>query len=151
MTFKQKRGTEIGTKLAPPYSFLSKAELEEAIRRKPNFKPYLQWSYVDDIFFLYGNGEEKLTSLINDSNKISPTIKFTAEWWRASNFLDVSVPIAEGIIETDLHAKPTKSHQYLLSPSYDPFYYNKGMPYSHTLRVNIICSNNEFFNNRYKD
>ena len=80
MTFKQKRGTEIGTKLAPPYSFLSKAKLEEAIRRKANFKPYLQWSYVDDIFFLYENGEEKLTSLINDSNKVSPTIKFTAEW-----------------------------------------------------------------------
>ena len=30
------------------------------------------------------------------------------------NFLDVSVSIAEGVIGTDLYAKPTDSHQYLL-------------------------------------
>ena len=39
--FKQKRGTAIGTKFAPPYSILFMAELEEAILKEADFKPYL--------------------------------------------------------------------------------------------------------------
>ena len=51
------------------------------------------------------------------------TVKFTADWSKTSiNFLDVTVSITEGIIETDLYVKPTNSHQYLLSSSYHPFY-----------------------------
>ena len=74
--------------------------------------------YIDDIFFLWEHGEEKLRSFINDINENHPTIKFTAEWSKTSiNFLDVTVSIAEGIIETDLYVKPTDSHQYLLSSS----------------------------------
>ena len=51
-TLKQKRGTAIGTKFAPPYSILFMAELEEEILQKAEFKPYLWWRYIDDIFFL---------------------------------------------------------------------------------------------------
>ena len=40
-TLKQKRGTAIGAKFAPPYSILFMAELEEEILRKTEFKPYL--------------------------------------------------------------------------------------------------------------
>ena len=55
-----------------------------------------------------------------------PTIKFTAEWSKTSiNFLDVTIPIAKGIIETDLYVKPTDSHQYLLSSSYHHFHCKK--------------------------
>ena len=54
---------------------------------------------------------------------MQPTIKFTVDWSKTStNFLDVAVSIAEGIIETDLYVKPTDSHQYLLSSSCHPFY-----------------------------
>ena len=52
-----------------------------------------------------------------------PTIKFTADWSKTSiNFLDVTVSITKGIIETDLYVKPTDSHQYLLTSSCHPFY-----------------------------
>ena len=51
-TLKQKRGTGIGTKFAPPYSILFMAELEEEILQKAEFKSYLWWRYIDDIFFL---------------------------------------------------------------------------------------------------
>ena len=122
------------------------AELEEEILRKAEFKPYLWWRYIDDIFFLWEHGEEKLKSFIDNINKMHPTIKFTADWSKTSiNFLDVTVSIAEGVIETDLYVKPTDSHQYLLSSSCHPFYCKKGIPYSQVLRLNRICSNNEFF------
>ena len=78
-----------------------------------------------------------------------PTIKFTADWSQISiNFLDVMVSIAEGVIETDLYVKPTDSHQYHLSSSCHPFYCKKGIPDSQALRLNRICSNNEFFDKR---
>ena len=80
-----------------------------------------------------------------------PTIKFTADWSKTSiNFLDVTLSITEGIIETDLNAKPKDSHQYLLSSSCHPFYCKKGITYSQALRLNRICSN-EFFDKRSND
>ena len=81
-----------------------------------------------------------------------PAITFKANWSKKSmNFLDVTVSFAEGVIETDLYVKPTDSHQYLLSSSCHPFYCKKGIPYSQALRLNRICSNNEFFNKRCND
>ena len=81
-----------------------------------------------------------------------PTIKFTADWSKRSiNFLDVTVSITESIIETDLSVKPTDSHQYILSSSCHAFYCKKGIPYSQALRLNRICSNNEFLDKRCND
>ena len=57
---KQKRGTAFGTKFAPPYSILLMAELEEEIIKESGYKPYLWWRYIDDIFFLWEHGENKL-------------------------------------------------------------------------------------------
>ena len=52
-----------------------------------------------------------------------PTIKFTADWSKTSlNFLDVTLSIAEGVIETDIYVKPTINHQYPLPSSCHPFY-----------------------------
>ena len=79
-TLKQKWGTAIGTKFAPPYSTLFMAELEEEILSEIELKPYLWWRYIDDIFFLWEHGEEKLKGFIEHLNEKHPTIKFTAEW-----------------------------------------------------------------------
>ena len=122
------------------------SELEEEIFRKAEFKPYLWWRYTDDIFFLWGHGEEKLKSFLDSINKMHPTLKFTSYRSKTSiNVLDVTVSIAEGMIETGLNVKATDSHQYLLSSSCYPFDYKKGIPYNQALRLNSICSNNEFF------
>ena len=59
-TLKQNRGTAIGTKFAPPYSILFMAELEEEVLSEIELNPYLWWRYIDDIFFLWEHGEEKL-------------------------------------------------------------------------------------------
>ena len=57
-TLKQKRGTAIGTKFAPPYSILFMAELEENFFEKVDNKPYLWWRYIDDIFFIWDMGKK---------------------------------------------------------------------------------------------
>ena len=81
-----------------------------------------------------------------------PTIKLTVDRSKTSiDFLHVTVSIGEGVIETDLYVKVTDSHQCLLSSSCQPFYCKKGIPYSQALRLNTICSNNEFFDKRCND
>ena len=94
----------------------------------------------------------KLKSFIDNINKMHPTIEFTADWSKRSIiFLDITVSITEGMIETDLYVKPTYSHHYILSNSCHAFYYEKGIPYSQALRLNRICSNNEFLDKRCND
>ena len=52
------------------------------------------------------------------------------------NFLDVTLSLIEGVIETDLHVKPADSHQYLQSSLCHPFHCKKGIPNSQALRLN---------------
>ena len=78
-TLQQIRGTAIGSKFVRPYSILFMAELEEEILRKVELKPYFCCRYVDDIFFIWEHGEEKLKEIIGVLNKKRPTVKFTAE------------------------------------------------------------------------
>ena len=151
-TLKQKRGTAIGTKFAPPYSILFMAELEEEILSEIELKPYLWWRYIDDIFFLWEHGEEKLKEFIEHLNEKHPTIKFTAEWSQTSiNFLDVTVSLIGGKINTDLYVKPTDSHQYIHSSSCHSYHCKKGIPYSQALRLNRICSDPSSFDKRCND
>ena len=75
-TFKQKRGITIGTKFAPSYSVLFIAKLEEETLSEIKLKPYLWWRYIDDIFFLWKNGEEKLKEFIEHLNEKHLTINF---------------------------------------------------------------------------
>ena len=79
------------------------AELEEEILREVELKPYLWWRYIDDIFFIWEHGEEKLKKFIDALNKKHPTIKFTAELSKTNiNFLDVTVYLENGKIKTPL-------------------------------------------------
>ena len=49
-TFRQVRGTAIGTKFAPPYAILFIADLEEKILSAFEEKPMIWWRYIDNIF-----------------------------------------------------------------------------------------------------
>lgn len=65
-TFMQKRGTAIGTKLAPPYAILFMDALEEDFLRNSQLKPFVWWRYIDDIFFdlaTWGGFVERVSKL----------------------------------------------------------------------------------------
>ena len=48
----------------------------------------------------------------------------------------------------DLFVKPTDTHQFLDPTSCHPYHCKKGIPYSQTLRLNRICSDNSNFDKR---
>ena len=121
-------------------------ELEEEILRKAEFKPYLWWKYIGDIFFLWEHGEEKLKSLIDNINKMHLTVKFTADWSKTSvNFFDATVSIAEGVMIYTLSLLQLPISFIIFLPS---FLLLKRYTMSQALRLNRICSNNEFFDKR---
>ena len=116
--------------------------LEEKILSKVKKKPSVWWRYIDDIFFI-------LFLFINEINSFHPTIKFTADWSKEKFiFLDVEVTLKNGVLSTDLFVKPTDTHQFLDPSSCHPYHCKKGIPYSQTLRLNRICSNNSNFDKR---
>ena len=63
-------------------------------------------------FFIWEHGEEKLRNFVETLSETHPTIKFTAECSQKSvSFLDASVSLLDGKIQTDLYVKPADCHQ----------------------------------------
>ena len=58
--YKQKRGTAIGSKMAPPYAIIFMDDLENKMLAGEEFKPKIWWRYIDDIFLVWEHGEENL-------------------------------------------------------------------------------------------
>ena len=63
---RQKSGTAIGTKFAPPYACIFIDEVETEFLKSEELQPFLWLRYIDDIF-LYGLMEKRnsLSFLIN--------------------------------------------------------------------------------------
>ena len=148
--FKQKQGTAIGTKMAPPYAILFMADLEEKFLESSPLKPYVWWRYIDDIFLIWEHGKENFLKFLDSLNNCHPTIKFKAECISKDrvNFLDVDVIRCGERLTTDLYVKPTDSHQYLHASSCHVFHSKSSIPYSQALRLNRICSEGTFFDKR---
>ena len=151
-TFKQKRGTAIGTKFAPPYAILFMTDFEQKMLEKFEKKTMISWRYIDDIFFIWKHVEESLKIFIEQINIFHSTIKFTAEYSKEEvNFLDVNIKLIDGELKTDLFVKPTETHQFLDLTSCHPYHCKNGIPYSQALRLNRICLDNETFDRRCND
>ena len=151
-TLKKLRGTAIGTKFAPPYAIIFMADLQERILKDIELKPRIWWSYIDDIFFIWEHGEDSLKQSIETLKSCHPTIRFTAEWSKEEiNFFDVNIRLTNRKLETDLHIKPTDTHQFLDSTSCHPYHCKKSIPYSQALRYNMICYDNKNFDQRCND
>ena len=147
--FKQLRGTTIVTKMVPPYAIIFMDSLEEDILSNNLLKSLTWWRYVDDIFMMWEHGEEELQKFLETLNYYHPSIKFTAEYFRAKiNFLDVTLIKKVNQFVTDLYIKPTDTHQYLHASSCHVSHCKKSIPFSQTLRLNRICSENTFFDKR---
>ena len=147
--FKQKQGTAIGTKMAPPYAILFMSDFEERFLESSPLKPFVWWRYIDDIFMIWQHGEEELSRFIQSLNSCHPSIKFTSEHSKQKiNFLDVQVIKKGNKLITDLFVKPTDTHQYLHATSCHPSHCKTSIPYSQALRFNRICSESDFFDQR---
>ena len=90
--YLQKRGTAIGTRMAPSYANIFMDRLERRLIQNAEVKPHIWWRYINDIFIVWMEGEEKLKEFIDYLNNAHDTIKFTCKWLdHEIEFLDVKV------------------------------------------------------------
>ena len=120
---QQISGRVIGTKFAPPYACIFMDKFETDFLTTQNLKPWVWLRYIDDIFFVWTHGEEKLHDFLSCLNEFHPNLKFTYKYSTEQiNFLDVIVKKGKGEFVTDLNCKATDCHQYLHCDSCHPDY-----------------------------
>ena len=78
-------------------------------------QPWLWLRYIDDIFFIWMEGEDELEGFLNCLNNSKSPV----------NFSDVSVSIVDNKLETNLFCKPNDCHQFLHFNSAHPFHNKK--------------------------
>ena len=114
-------------------------------------KPIFWKRFIDDIFFIWTKGEERLREFMEFINSFHNTIKFTFNWSSEQvSFLDVNVVLRNGIVSTDLYSKPTDKHQYLFHTSCHPNPCNSSS-FGQALRIRLICTTNAFFEKRARE
>ena len=123
--------TAIGTKFAPPYACIFMDKVETDFLEMQTVKPLVWLRYIDDIFFVWNESEEKLEEFLDNLNNFHPNLKFTSEKSKKSvNFLDVTVSLIDQHLETDLYCcKPTDCHQFLDFNSAHPIRIKKPIVY----------------------
>ena len=145
---QQVSGTAIGTKFAPPYACIFMDKVEIDFLETQVVKPLVWLRYIDDIFFIWNESEEKLDEFLKNLNNFHPNLKFTSEKSKKSvNFLDVKVSLIDQHLETDLYCKPTDCQQFLDFNSAHPIHIKKSIVFSQGLRIKRLCSSNGAFEN----
>ena len=120
--------------------------LERPLIQNAEVRPRIWWRYIDDIFIVWTEGEEKLNEFIDHINNAHDTIKFSYKWLQHEiEFLDVKVLNESGVLETDVFIKPTDSHQYLHHSSCHPGACKRGIPFAQAMQLHRICSKSCFF------
>ena len=147
--YRQILGTAIGTKFVPTYANIFMAGLERKIFESGEFNLFALLRFLDDIFCLWTEGEEKLNNFFKYLNEFHPTIKFTMEKsYEKVNFLDVVVYKENNDLSTDLYTKDTDTHQYLHAKSCHRSFIKRAVPYGQAIRIKRICSDENNLNRR---
>ena len=131
----------LAIKFSPPYACIFMDEIETKFLQTQEFQPLVWVRYIDNVFFIWTHGPDKLVSFMTEFNNYHPNIKFTYESNKENiTFLDLDVSLSGNKLTTDLHIKSTDKHQYLHYLSAHPAHTERSIIYSQALRMNRICS-----------
>ena len=99
--------------------------------------------------------KEELDDFHKYLNSKHPTIKFDTPQYNpennSCNFLDMTISIKDGRIQTDLYKKPTDVPSALLPSSAHPGHVSPNIVYSMAFQLLRICSTPELFQMRLKE
>ena len=151
--FLQKKGTAMGTKMAPSYETLVLGFLEQSLYGRvtdilgEEMGHYIHnnWKrFLDDCYINWPYGEEKLGVLHRILNSLNDNIQLTVETSCVElPFLDVMVKKEGTRLTTDIYYKPTDSFQYLPYTSSHPRHTKNNIPYNLARRICMIIENRE--------
>ena len=141
----------MGTPMAPSYGNLFMGKLEQQFLQNQERVPLVWWRNIDDIFAVWTHGEPTLQSFVGELNRHHSTIKFTANLSVEVTFLDTWVYLRNGLVETDIHIKPTDTHRYLRTDSCHHRQCKTAIPYRQALRLCRICSEKDNLHKRCEE
>ena len=144
-TYKQKGGVGTGVKLAPPYACLGIGDFEKNAfsSNKEILDAVMLWKrFIDDVFALFKGTEDEAKEFLDWLNSLMPgVVKFTSSFsMKKVEFLDLTITIENGRLETDLFVKPSNAQLYLDYKSDHPDHCKKSIIYSQALRAVERCS-----------
>ena len=144
--FQQISGTPLGTSFAPPYACNFVDQQETKLLETQILKTLVWFRCIENIFFIWTHGEEKLKKFMEDFNSFSDDIKFTYKSDKESiSFLNLRVISSNGKRMTSLYSKPIDYHHYVHYTSIHPEHTEGFIIYSETLRVKRVCSQESDF------
>ncbi|CAJ0964569.1 unnamed protein product, partial [Ranitomeya imitator] len=153
--YLQKRGTAMGSNVAPPYANTYMTEFETSVIYKhPLFQNVSLWKrFIDDIFCIWGGTLESLQEFFLFLNGAWPGIKFTISHDSHSiNFLDTMVLKDQaGFLTTDLFTKSTDRNSLLHFQSFHPPSTKRSIPISQFQRVKRIVPDRNLCENRLQN
>ena len=140
--YHQKFGTAIGTKMAPPYATIFMGKYEHTLLALFPDSILLWPRFIDDIFFIWLDGEEALLTFIEKANSLYPSIKLEFEYSRTRvHHLDTVIYVNENReLESTIYRKPTDKHMLLSYKSYHPMHTKYSVIYTQALRYVTIIS-----------
>ena len=134
----RKKGTAMGTKMAPSSATLIPGYLEKQMYQKAvtefgeEMASYIEnnWlRYLDDRYINWVFGEEYLNEFHKLLNFLTSNIKFTIEYNRGQiTFLDVLIKKDQDRLLTDINYKITDTKQYLDYSSNHPLHIERNIP-----------------------
>ena len=88
-------GTAIGTKFAPTYVCIFMDEIKTKFLQTQEFQPLVWFRHIEDVFFIWTHGTDKLVSFMTKLNNYHPNIKFTYESNKENiTFLNLDVSLS---------------------------------------------------------
>lgn len=141
----------MGKRFAPAYANIFMSEWEKVGLEKTKHKPLLYYRFLDDIWGIWTESEEKFNQFIIDLNNTNSSISIMAEINKEQvNFLDITIFKGTefhntGTLDTKVYFKSTDTHCLLHKHSYHPKHIFSGIIKSQLLRFWRICSQEEDF------
>lgn len=152
VNYVQVSGTSMGTRIGPNYANIFMGLLESNFLDTQNLKPLYYKRYIDDIFMIWQHSEAELLTFIEDFNLAHPSISLSHSYSTHSvNFLDVTVTVSQGRLQTSLYRKPTDTRQYLHFHSSHVRHCKTAIPYSQAHRFRRICTNQADFDSNCQE
>ena len=157
--YKQEGGTSIGKKHAPDTACLGAGKFEEDLilpseefqsivlndNSTGDNKNRFYARFIDDMIAATNCTGEEARQFVDWMNTLNPNLKFTMEWSDEKiNYLDVTLVIEDGKLETDRYVKPTNPQLFLHYTSNHPQSVFKAIVYGQAITVRTICSKDVF-------
>ena len=134
-------GTAIGTKFSPSYACIYMDYMENQFLKNEQIQPWIWFTYIDDIFFIWKASEKDLDGFLERLNNFHSNLKFTHERSREEiNFFNVTIRTNYREFITNFYYKPTDGHQNLHFESCYPSQTKCSIIFSQTLRMRRLYS-----------